>query len=469
MSLTMAHWKHQSARSSLLDHRVRPGPEPESNWPWSSTCPLDWSWRPCSPRAHCLPRRAPPMGTSAQTRVNNTSEEEEYDEGMPKEEEGITYYIRYCPEDNSYQQGTDCSRLPGPPGDATWRWMSARKQWRSGRSQGPATPWRSACLSRLICGPSRHKSRPKLLNLPPEAKHFADAQRSFKTKTRTPEERPMWPQEESTVPPQQRPDLPTSPSPLACFCNTSVEQERTEPARTKDTGLHSEKFWISPGPDHHVATEIGHGDLGRDPAWPLSWKTPCLHLNVRAQESGAEACCLFSSLPPRGSPSLGLLEVPQVSTCRPPLLSRDQTCASSPRPAPGVCFVNTSVEQERTEPARTKHLHHNPSSPLNGRTPSEAINSISLGLASSKDSKAHQPSLEKPWPQTWNLSSLKVKVADIAPWIHHTRAKKAYHADPEDADWTIQKDPTGPRETKIILKRKKKTRSQTSPPWDGAG
>ena len=44
--------------------------------------------------------------------------------------------------------------------------------------------------------PSRHKGRPKLLNLPPEAKHPADPQRNFKTKTRTPEERPKWPQEE---------------------------------------------------------------------------------------------------------------------------------------------------------------------------------------------------------------------------------------------------------------------------------
>ena len=37
--------------------------------------------------------------------------------------------------------------------------------------------------------------------------------------------------------------------------------------------------------------------------------------------------------------------------------------------------------------------------------------------------------------------------------IHHTRAKKAYHADPEDAEWTTQKDPTDPRETKIILRK----------------
>ena len=31
-----------------------------------------------------------------------------------------------------------------------------------------------------------------------------------------------------------------------------------------------------------------------------------------------------------------------------------------------------------------------------------------------------------------------IKVAGIAPWIHHTRAKKAYHAEPEDAKWTTQ-------------------------------
>ena len=32
--------------------------------------------------------------------------------------------------------------------------------------------------------------------------------------------------------------------------------------------------------------------------------------------------------------------------------------------------------------------------------------------------------------------------------------RRAYHADPEDAKWTTQKDPTEPRETKIILKKK---------------
>ena len=49
-----------------------------------------------------------------------------------------------------------------------------------------------------------------------------------------------------------------------------------------------------------------------------------------------------------------------------------------------------------------------------------------------------------------------VKVAGVTPWILHTRVKRAYQADPEDAQWSTQKDPTEPRETKIILKKKKR-------------
>ena len=47
-----------------------------------------------------------------------------------------------------------------------------------------------------------------------------------------------------------------------------------------------------------------------------------------------------------------------------------------------------------------------------------------------------------------------VKVAGIAPWIYHTRMKTAYHADPENAEWTAQRDPADPQET--ILKKKEK-------------
>ena len=53
-----------------------------------------------------------------------------------------------------------------------------------------------------------------------------------------------------------------------------------------------------------------------------------------------------------------------------------------------------------------------------------------------------------------------VNVAGIAPWIHDMRVKRAYHTDPENAEWTVQRDPTDPRETKIILKKKKGRVSQ---------
>ena len=51
---------------------------------------------------------------------------------------------------------------------------------------------------------------------------------------------------------------------------------------------------------------------------------------------------------------------------------------------------------------------------------------------------------------------MAVKVAGVIPWIHHMKVKRAYHTDPEDTEWTIQKDPNEPRETKVILKKKKR-------------
>ena len=47
-------------------------------------------------------------------------------------------------------------------------------------------------------------------------------------------------------------------------------------------------------------------------------------------------------------------------------------------------------------------------------------------------------------------------MAGIVPWIHHTRVKRTYHADPKNAEWTAQRDHADPRETKTILKKEEK-------------
>ena len=60
-------------------------------------------------------------------------------------------------------------------------------------------------------------------------------------------------------------------------------------------------------------------------------------------------------------------------------------------------------------------------------------------------------------PHTAVLTSpTVVKVAGVTPWIHRTRVKRAYHTDLENTEWTAQKDPAEPCETKIILRWKKK-------------
>ncbi|XP_062326924.1 amyloid-beta A4 precursor protein-binding family A member 2 isoform X2 [Osmerus eperlanus] len=59
-------------------------------------------------------------GDSSSDYVNNTSDEEEdYDEGLAEEDEGVTYYIRYCPEDDSYMESVDCSRGDCSRGDCS--------------------------------------------------------------------------------------------------------------------------------------------------------------------------------------------------------------------------------------------------------------------------------------------------------------------------------------------------------------
>ena len=65
-------------------------------------------------------------------------------------------------------------------------------------------------------------------------------------------------------------------------------------------------------------------------------------------------------------------------------------------------------------------------------------------------------------------TSTAVKVAGVTPWIHHMRMKRTYHADPENAEWTVQWDPTGSQETKIILKKKKEKKIPDEPLQDEA-
>ena len=55
-----------------------------------------------------------------------------------------------------------------------------------------------------------------------------------------------------------------------------------------------------------------------------------------------------------------------------------------------------------------------------------------------------------------------VKVADIAPWIHHRRVKRTYHADPKNAEWTAQGDPLTLERLSPSLRRRKR-RSWMSP------
>ncbi|XP_074925678.1 amyloid-beta A4 precursor protein-binding family A member 2 isoform X2 [Chelonoidis abingdonii] len=118
----MANRKHQSTTASMLDHRVIPCPtsshhrEPESEEndlrsedyiakEAELTAVREGS--PTPVEHECNDNSGD--GDSSSDYVNNTSEEEDYDEGLPEEEEGITYYIRYCPEDDSYLEGMDCN------------------------------------------------------------------------------------------------------------------------------------------------------------------------------------------------------------------------------------------------------------------------------------------------------------------------------------------------------------------------
>ena len=61
-----------------------------------------------------------------------------------------------------------------------------------------------------------------------------------------------------------------------------------------------------------------------------------------------------------------------------------------------------------------------------------------------------------------------VKVEGVTLWICQMRTKRTHHADPENAEWTAQRYPTDPQETKIILKKKKEKKILDEPLQDEA-
>lgn len=117
----MASGKHRSSLSSMLDHGVRscpisPHEEPRNEETDSSVNDFTVNATDLTGSRQASPTHAEQDcndnsgdADSISDYVNNTSEEEDYDEGLPEEEEGITYYIRYCPEDDSYLEGMDCN------------------------------------------------------------------------------------------------------------------------------------------------------------------------------------------------------------------------------------------------------------------------------------------------------------------------------------------------------------------------
>uniref|UniRef100_A0A8C3QTT7 Amyloid beta precursor protein binding family A member 2 n=1 Tax=Cyanoderma ruficeps TaxID=181631 RepID=A0A8C3QTT7_9PASS len=323
----MANRKHQSTTANMLDHRARACPtsshnrEPENE---ESDLPIEDYAAKEAELAAVRPGSPTPVehecndhsgdGDSSSDYVNNTSEEEDYDEGLPEEEEGITYYIRYCPEDDSYLEGMDCNGEEYAPHEehhvetdecqeAVEEWAEGkiqhqdenevmdRQEWQEGQDNGiqiledeassleiqdqeeniqycqsegdypdyyPAeangnsqgiSPYHSrkedaeleeqeedidqivaeikmsmsmssinsttemspehtgtenmahdyketCSKGEAVHSANRHEGRPKSLNIPSASKHSGDVHRGFKAKSRSPEDRQKWPQEQ---------------------------------------------------------------------------------------------------------------------------------------------------------------------------------------------------------------------------------------------------------------------------------
>uniref|UniRef100_A0A672JH80 Amyloid beta (A4) precursor protein-binding, family A, member 2b n=1 Tax=Salarias fasciatus TaxID=181472 RepID=A0A672JH80_SALFA len=68
--------------------------------------------------------------------INNTSDDEEdYDDGLAEEDEGVTYYIRYCPEDDSYLEGMDCKEGQVRQEQWTGRERHRVEEWADGEGE----------------------------------------------------------------------------------------------------------------------------------------------------------------------------------------------------------------------------------------------------------------------------------------------------------------------------------------------
>ncbi|XP_055412830.1 uncharacterized protein LOC129634548 isoform X5 [Bubalus kerabau] len=115
--------------------------------------------------------------------------------------------------------------------------------------------------------------------------------------------------------------------------------------------------WISPGPDHYVAREIAPQRDKKDRACQNQVDLPSsAETRPGPRLPALRLVCVLSTLQwNKKGPSL-------QEPSRPSLLSREQTSPSLPALCL-VCFLNASVEQERTEPARTKLIHKDSSLP----------------------------------------------------------------------------------------------------------
>ncbi|KAL8196960.1 UNVERIFIED_CONTAM: Amyloid-beta A4 precursor protein-binding A member 2, partial [Gekko kuhli] len=323
----MANRKCQSGTASMLDHRTRVYPasvhgkdteNEEDHLPVEEYTENETEAMPVGQGSPTLAEHEcndnSADGDSSSDYVNNTSEEEDYDEGLPEEEEGITYYIRYCPEDDSYLEGMDCNGEEYIPHEEHQvetdecqeaieeeEWAETKIQHQDESEATEEVVYHDSCVQLLegevasleiqdqdeslqYCHPgeetypgyyspeangnahgmspyrsrkddveleeqeedidqivaeikmsmsmssinsasemspehagtesvpndyaetcqkgdsshttNRHQGRPKSLNIPPASKQVGDIPRGFKTKSRTPEERQTWPQEQ---------------------------------------------------------------------------------------------------------------------------------------------------------------------------------------------------------------------------------------------------------------------------------